>query len=201
MTRLILLLFVAVLSAAWSSRPAHAQDGDAAAIESVPSPSEPRAERPASETHPWTGPRVELAFRIYSLADSVGGGSVNSACFSGYLPTRFVRAGGGLEAGGRAYEHGRTEGLMSGNVFAGYQHLHDLGRVVPYVVAVGELGVLFGKRFHTPISRSLRGAGVEIGADVNLVRNLFVGLGLSYMVYSMDDLSYDTFGMRLSIGL
>ncbi len=150
---------------------------------------------------PWTGPRVELGYRVYSLADSNGGGAVNSVTFSGFLPTRFLRAGGGVEAGGRAYEYGATEGLFSGNAFVGYQHLGDLGRVVPYVVAVGELGFLLGKRFHTPMAQFVRGAGVEIGADVNVVRNFYLGLGLSYVVYSINGLSYDTFGLRLSMGL
>lgn len=174
-----------------------AQPEAAATPAPVPVDAKP-APRPGST---WTGPRVELSYRIYSLSDSNGGGAVNSAAFAGYLPTRAVRAGGGLEAGGRAYEYGPTEGLLSGHVFAGYQHLHDLGRVVPYVVALGELGVMIGKRFHTPLTRMVRGAGIEIGADVNVVRSLYVGLGLSYMVYSIDDLSYDTFGLRLSIGL
>jgi hypothetical protein len=149
----------------------------------------------------WTGPRVELAYRIYALSDTQGGGAVSSACFSGFLPTRYIRAGGGLEAGGRAYDYGATEGLLGANVFAGYQHLHDLGRFVPFVVGVGELGVVFGKRFHTPVTRAIRGAGLELGANVNLVRTLYVGLGLSFMVYTMDGLAYDTFGLRLSIGL
>lgn len=180
-----------------SESPEQATPAEAApSTDLAPAPSPPP--RPGST---WTGPRVELSYRIYSLSDSNGGGAVNSAAFAGYLPTRAVRAGGGLEAGGRAYEYGPTEGLLSSHVFAGYQHLHDLGRVVPYVVALGELGVLIGKRFHTPLTRLVRGAGVEIGADVNVVRSLYVGLGLSYMVYTIDDLSYDTFGLRLSIGL
>lgn len=182
-----------------------------AAPEAVPAEEVP-AEAPVEPAPPvraaareapltWTGPRVELGYRIYSLADSAGGGAVNSATFSGFLPTRFLRAGGGLEAGGRAYEYGPTEGLFSGNAFVGYQHLRDLGRVAPYVVAVGELGFLLGKRFHTPVTRFARGAGIEIGADVNVVRSFYLGLGLSYMVYSIDGLSYDTFGLRLSMGL
>ncbi len=151
--------------------------------------------------NPWTGPRVELGYRLYSLTDSAGGGAVNSATFAGFLPTGTVRAGGGLEAGGRAYEYGPTDALVSGNAFAGYQHLHELGRIVPYVVAIGELGLLHGKRFHTPVTKSLRGAGLEIGVDVNVVRSLYLGLGVSYMAYTVDGLAYDTFGLRLSLGL
>jgi hypothetical protein len=33
------------------------------------------------------------------------------------------------------------------------------------------------------------------------VRSLHVGVGLTFMLYTMDDLAYDTFGLRLSIGL
>ncbi len=189
------------------------------AAEQTPAPTSPAAAAPepamqgpakASATGPvttserglsWTGPRVELGYRIYSLTDDAGGGAVSSATFSGFLPTRFVRAGGGLEAGGRGYEYGATEGLFSGNAFVGYQHLRDLGRMAPYVVAVGELGFVLGKRFHTPRTNLIRGAGVEIGADVNVVRSFYLGLGLGYMVYSLDDLAYNSFGLRLSAGL
>lgn len=149
----------------------------------------------------WTGPRVELSYRLYSLRDDQGGQRVNSGAFSGFLPTRKFRGGGGVEGGTRLYEYGGSEGLLSANLFAGYQHLGDLGRVVPYLVVRGEYGVLFGKRFHTPMSRAIRGAGVELGADVNLVRSLFLGLGVGFMLYTIDDLAYDSWGLRLAIGL
>ena len=153
------------------------------------------------EPEPWKGPRVQLSYRVYSLSDWQGGGLVNSAAFSGFLPTRYFRGGGGVEAGGRQYEYGSAEGLLSGHLFAGYQHLGDLGRFVPYLVAMGEYGFTFGKRFHTPTSRSFRGIGAELGTDVQLIRGLHVGIGISFMVYTMDDLRYDTFGLRLSVGL
>jgi hypothetical protein len=149
----------------------------------------------------WKGPKVQLSYRIYSLHDWQGGGIVNTAAFSGFLPTRYFRAGGGVEAGARGYEYGDAEGLLSGHLFAGYQHLGDLGRLVPYLVAMGEYGFTFGKRFHTPDSRAFRGIGAELGTSVRLVRGLHLGIGVSFMVYTMDELRYDTFGMRLSIGL
>jgi hypothetical protein len=197
---------VAEAEATATELPADVAEGGATeqvtpATQPAPSPVAPAPEAAGKPPSTWTGPRVELSYRIYSLSDSSGGGAVNSVAFAGFLPTRVVRAGGGVEAGGRAYEYGPTEGLLSGHAFAGYQHLADLGRVVPYVVALGELGVVIGKRFHTPVTRLVRGAGIEIGADVNVVRSFYVGLGLSYMVYTMDDLAYDTFGLRLSIGL
>ncbi|MFT3927574.1 MAG: hypothetical protein QM778_33890 [Myxococcales bacterium] len=153
------------------------------------------------EPEPWKGPKVDVSYRLYSLHDWQGGGIVNSAAFSGFLPTRYFRGGGGVEGGTRAYHKGDSEGLISGHLFAGYQHIRDLGRLVPYLVAMGEAGFTFGKRFHTPLSRGFRGIGAELGADVQLVKGFHVGVGVSFMVYTMDDLRYDTFGMRLSVGL
>jgi hypothetical protein len=147
------------------------------------------------------GPRVALSYRLYSLRDDLGGRRVHTGGFAGFLPTRFIRAGGGVEAGIRTHEFGAQQGVVSGNVFVGYQHLRDLGPVVPYLVALGELGVVLQKRFHTPLSEGYRGAGLELGADVKLVRSLYMGLGVSFMLYTMDGLAYDTFGLRLSIGL
>jgi hypothetical protein len=160
----------------------------------------PRLTYPARAKH-WTGPRVELSYRLRSLSDSAGGGSAQTAAFAGFLPTRQFRGGGGVEGGGRAYRYGATEGLVSGYAFAGYQHLKDLGRFVPYLVAIGEVGALLGKRFHTPVTRLLRGAGVELGCDVNLVRSMYVGLGASFMMYTLDGLAYRSFGLRVSLGL
>ncbi len=158
-------------------------------------------EEAAPDQDAWKGPRVQLSYRLYSLRDWQGGGVVNTAAFSGFLPTRFIRAGGGVEAGARAYEYGSAEGLVGGHLFAGYQHLESLGNLVPYLVALGEYGFAFGKRFHTPESRAYRGIGAELGANLRLIRGLHVGLGVSFMVYTMQDLRYDTFGMRLSVGL
>lgn len=187
--------------------PPAAPEAPAAPAAEPAEPAPVAAEKPRDEVPPragsqWRGPRVELSYRMYSLRDDQGGRNANTACFSGFLPTRKFRGGGGVEAGARVYEYGSNEGLVSGNLFAGYQHLGgDLGRVVPYLVAVGELGALFGQRFHTPLSRMLRGAGMELGADVNLVRGLYLGLGVGFMLYTIEGLSYDSWGMRLSIGL
>jgi hypothetical protein len=207
-----------------SEEPAPAADAPSEAQSSAPERSAPAPEQavaPAAQPAPpartsapadtgagsepsastWRGPRVELGYRVYSLRDDQGGRTAHTASFSGFLPTRKFRGGGGIEAGKRVYEYGDDEGLLTGNLFAGYQHLGDLGRVVPYLVVVGELGVLFGKRFHTPLTRLMRGVGMELGTDVNLVRSLYVGLGVGFMIYTIDDLAYDSWGLRLSIGL
>lgn len=166
-------------------------------------PTRQAAARPVRErTRPvFAGPRVGLSYRLYALRDARGGGLVQSVAFSGFLPTRYVRAGAGVEGGLRRYAYGPNDGILSGNVFIGYQHLSDLRPVVPYLVIVGELGMALQKRYHTPVVQLLRGAGVELGASVNLVRSLYVGVGLTFMLYTLDGLAYDTFGLRLSIGL
>jgi hypothetical protein len=156
---------------------------------------------PAEQPNGRRGPRVGLSYRLYSLRDDLGGRRVHTGGFAGFLPTRFIRAGGGVEAGIRTHDLGERQGVVSGNVFVGYQHLQGLGPVVPYVCALGELGVVLQKRFHTPLSEGYRGAGLELGADVKLVRSLYMGLGVSFMLYTMDGLAYDTFGLRLSVGL
>jgi hypothetical protein len=159
---------------------------------------------PARPTQPdfmQRGPRVKLGYHLYTLHNRIGGGIVHAAAISGFLPTRFIRAGGGIEAGARSYGWGHDDGLLTGNLFVGYQHMRDLGPVMPYLVAVGELGLVIEKRYHTSLLQGLRGFGCELGADVKLVHSLHAGVGLTFMLYTLDDLAYDTFGLRLSIGL
>lgn len=157
--------------------------------------------RPAQADFIQRGPRVKLGYHLYTLRDRIGGGVVHAAAFSGFFPTRFIRAGGGIEAGVRSYGWGPSDGLLTGNLFVGYQHMRDLGPVMPYLVAVGELGLVIEKRYHTSLLQGMRGVGFELGADVKLVRSLHAGVGLTFMLYTLDDLAYDTFGLRLSIGL
>lgn len=181
-----------------SPRAVHAQSTTRTGGTPGPGQGSPAAAARAAERR---GPRVALSYRLYSLRDDLGGRRVHTGGFAGFLPTRFIRAGGGVEGGIRTHEFGEQQGVVSGNLFVGYQHLRDLGPVVPYLVALGELGVVLQKRFHTPQSQGYRGAGLELGADVKLVRSLYMGLGVSFMLYTMDGLAYDTFGLRLSIGL
>jgi hypothetical protein len=149
----------------------------------------------------FTGPRVKLSYRLVPLRDSLGGRLAHVAGFSGFLPTKALRAGATLEAGARDQALGAADAYLAGSLFAGYQLLGRAEPAVPYVVAQGELGVLFGKHFHTPISNGLRGAGLEIGCDLRWVRGLTTGVGLTFMLYSMDGLAYQSLGLRASIGL
>ncbi len=152
------------------------------------------------EPEVWQGPRVELGYSHYVLSDGLGAGSVNAGSFGGFLPLGWPRIGASIEAGVRSYENGPDDFLGRGNLMLGYQHL-GLDRFLPYITLVGTMGVLLGKRFSTPISHMLYGAGVEIGADVNIVRSLYAGLGFSYIHASMWDVSYDLFIFKVSVGL
>ncbi len=152
------------------------------------------------EPEVWQGPRVELGYTHYVLSDGLGAGSVNAGSFGGFLPLGWPRIGASIEAGVRSYENGPDDFLGRGNLMLGYQHL-GLDRFLPYITLVGTMGVLLGKRFYTPISHMLYGAGVEIGADVNIVRSLYAGLGFSYIHASMWDVSYDLFIFKVSVGL
>ena len=156
---------------------------------------------PAEPEEYWTGPKVELAYRNFRLEDFQGGGAVNAIAFSGFFPTGYFRGGGGIDAGVRSYTYGRAGALLGAHLFAGYQHLKDLGRVLPFIQLVGQAGVVLGKRFQTSVSYTTIGWGVEMGADVTLVRTLYLGLGLGYMHYRLDELGYDTFAVRISLGL
>ena len=62
-------------------------------------------------------------------------------------------------------------------------------------------GILIGKRFRTPVTRGILGAGLEVGADLNLARSLYVGLGLSYVRASLAGIGHDLWVIRLRIGL
>lgn len=165
----------------------------------APPPASTEPEHPASE---WQGPRVELGYSRYRLSDGYGGGLVQGFNFGGYLPTGAARLGMYGELAVRDYSLGQTQdAIVRAAVMAGYQQWKGLGPFVPYVVAVGTGGVLFGKRYHTPVSQTLWGAGLELGADVALVRHLWAGASFSWLRITMRGLHWDLYLIRLRVGL
>ncbi|MCA9581389.1 MAG: hypothetical protein KC416_06310 [Myxococcales bacterium] len=149
---------------------------------------------------PWQGPRIELGYTHYVLTDGQGAGSVNAGFFGGYLPLGWARVGFGAEAGSRSYELGPDDFIARGRVILGYQHL-DWQPAVPFIAAVGTAGLILGKRFHSTVSHFIYGAGVEVGADFNIVRTLYTGGSFSFVRVTMWDLSYNLFVFRLRVGL
>ncbi len=164
-------------------------------------PSPPRPEAPPEpDEEPWGGPRVELGYTHYALVDGFGGGDVHAGFFGGYLALGRFRLGGSAELGARDYRLAQDDALIRGTLIAGYQHL-PLRPFVPYAGVVGSLGALIGKRFRTPATHAFGGAGLEVGADLNLTRTLYVGLGLGWSRVSMRGVGYDLWALRLRIGL
>ncbi len=161
----------------------------------------PSHHAPAAPAAGWNGPRVELGWAHYTLTDGYGGGTVNAFDFGGYIPFGWLRLGGYAELGSRSYQLGDGDAVVRGNLLVGYQYLRRLAPMVPYAAVVGTLGVVIGKRFHTPLSYDMGGLGIEVGADFNLVRSLWVGIGLSYLRAAMQGLAYDILTLRLRIGL
>jgi hypothetical protein len=178
---------------------------DAASL-GEPRPGVRRARRTRPRPHeappeaPWEGARVELGYTHYSLADGAGGGKVHAATFGGYVPTGVLRLGGYAEGGSRQYELGGDDLLLRATVLAGYQHL-GWRPFVPFIAAVATVGVVIGERFHTSVSSVVGGGGLEAGADLRLVRNLWAGLSLAYMRVGMQGLGFDLLVLRVRIGL
>jgi hypothetical protein len=150
---------------------------------------------------PWRGPRVELGWAHYSLADGHGGGSVHAFSFGGYLPTKRARLGGWAELGSRNYALGQNDLLVRAVAAAGYQHLVDYSIWLPYVVVTASMGGLFGKRFHTTQTDFIYGLGLEAGLDINLVRSLFFGLSFGYSRLAYGGVADHVFELRLRLGL
>ena len=163
----------------------------------------PETEEPPSEPEgePWKGPSVEFAYATYVFADGHGAGRAHSFQFGGFIPLRWLRLGGRAEFGSRQYTLGQDDLVARGALTIGYQELERLGPFSPYAAMVGTVGVLLGNRFHTPVSRVIRGLGLEIGANVNVVQNLFVGFGAVYLRMSADGFGYNLWVLRVTIGL
>lgn len=205
----VLVLSLAFAGSVFASQAVAQDDAPLAADEGAVSLAQPEADAEEAtdgngstfdEPEVWQGPRVELGFTHYVLSDGLGAGSVNAASFGGFLPLGWPRIGASIEAGVRSYAKGQDDFLGRGNLMLGYQHL-GLDRFLPYITLVGTMGPLLGKRFDRPVSHLLYGVGVEVGADVNIVRSFFAGLAFSYIRASMWDLSYDLFIFKVSVGL
>lgn len=213
-TATTLALSATLLVAAFASTEARADDHASASEDAAglgaPEPGAHRARRAppapdatrdaADERPPWDGPRVELGYSHFVLPDGYGGGAVHAGAFGGYLSTSPVRLGAWAELGAREYQLDADDFLARASVIAGYQHV-AFRPFLPYVGVVGTVGVAVGERYHTPESYLFGGAGLEVGADVNLVNNLWTGVGVAYLRVSMQGHGYDLFVLRLRVGL
>jgi hypothetical protein len=58
-----------------------------------------------------------------------------------------------------------------------------------------------GERFETTVAHAFGGAGVELGGEVRVVRNLHLSASLAYHRLEMDGAAFDAFMLRLGLGL
>lgn len=151
----------------------------------------------------WRGPRVELGYATFVLADGFGGGRTHGFDFGGYAPLAPARLGGYVEFAGSDYTAGETDVVLRGTALAGAQLTERLarGRLVPYLALAGTLGVRLGKRFHETVSHKIVGGGFELGLDIQIHRTLWGGIAFSYVRAAMDGLSHNLAILRLRVGL
>ncbi|RLB57358.1 MAG: hypothetical protein DRJ42_00675 [Deltaproteobacteria bacterium] len=168
-----------------------------------PVPAGPAADEgddPQDGEEPWSGPAVELGYTHFQLPDGFTGGSVNAGSFGGYLPTGPIRVGARAEIGTRGYSLGSDDAVVRGAILGGYQYLGWLP-FAPYAAATVSVGVVFGQRFSTPEAWAFGGGGIEVGADLVMVRNLWIGLSFGYERVSMAGFGFDLWVFRLRLGL
>ncbi len=147
--------------------------------------------------------RVELHYATFYLADPYGGGRTHLGGVGGYLalPVAWLRLASWAQFGVRDYPPGEDDLLLRLNVLAGYQHPAGLAVVRPYVGATLHAGVLFAKRFHTPVQSVLWGFGLEGGADVRLYGRSWVGLTLGWALARMRGATHHLLVFRARMGL
>ncbi|MDH5493001.1 MAG: hypothetical protein OEY14_13685 [Myxococcales bacterium] len=159
----------------------------------------PQAERPVEERLRRFSPRVALGLGWYGLRTWAGGGRVLAWSFEGYLSTGALRLGARAELGRRDYPLGEDGTIVRAAAIGGYQHRME--RITPYAGLTAGFGWVLQKLFHTSTSELLLGLGLEVGADLRLVRTLFVGASLGYQRVGVGGLGHDLLELRVRIGL
>ncbi len=165
-----------------------------------------RAEPPSEGEEAATGAplaRVELHYATFFLADPYGGGRVHVGGVGGFLalPWPWLRLASWAQFGARAYPFGEDDLVLRLVALAGYQLERDLGPFRPYVGVLLHGGVLFEKRFATPVQHVLWGAGLEGGGELRVYGRSWVGLGLGWTVARLAGATHHTFVLRARLGL
>lgn len=151
---------------------------------------------------PWEGPRVEIAYSYYSLADGHGSGEVHAGQFGGAYTFGRLRLGAYGEFGVRSYALGPDDLVARGSALVGYQHLPAVGnRLIPFAVVEASAGAVFGKRFSTARVDALYGLGLRIGAEVRLLRTSWLGVSVGYLRARVGDLAHNIWNVRVRLGL
>ncbi len=175
---------------------------------SVPSSASGDEEGPRPE--PEEGPsrdaplaRVELHYATLFLADPYGGGRVHLGGVGGFLalPVPWLRLASWAQAGTRDYPPGEDDLLLRLVVLAGYQHDTGLGPLRPYAGVLLHGGLLFEKRFATPVQRVTWGFGIEGGGELRVYRRSWVGLSAGWSLFRLAGATHHAFVFRARLGL
>ncbi len=165
--------------------------------------SQPSEDAAAPEASRAPLARVELHYATFFLADPYGGGRTHLGGVGGYLalPVPWLRLASWAQFGVRDYPPGEDDLLLRLNVLAGYQHGRGVGILRPYVGASLHAGVLFAKRFATPVQHVLWGFGLEGGGELRVYGRSWVGLTVGWTLARMRGATHHLFVFRARVGL
>ncbi len=172
-------------------------------------PARPRASTPEetdedeAEEGPWPGPQIQIGYAYSKLADGYGGGDTHAATFEVFVqwPLSQLRTSVFASAGGRDYALGGDDFVFRGAVAVGFQLTELLDPFLPHLSVIGTGGAVVGERFETSVAYGFGGAGVELGAELRVLRNLHLAAAFSYLRLEMDGAAFDLFELRIGFGL
>ena len=158
---------------------------------------------PAAPEAPWPGPQIQLGYSFYRIADGHGGGDVHAGGAEIFvqLPLPELRAGVLLEVGARDYALGGDDLVVRGAVELGFQLAHMLDPFVPHVSLLVSFGGVVAERFESTVAHAFGGAGLALGGELRIARNLHLGAQASYQRFEMNGAAYDVVMIRLLAGL
>ena len=169
----------------------------------APSSTAEEEEEPSDDEGPWAGPQIQMSYAYSKLSDAYGGGDTHSAAFEVFLqwPLSELRTSVLAEAGGRDYALGGDDFVFRAGVGIGFQLTELIDPLVPHISVIATGGAVVGQRFDTSVVYGFGGAGLELGAELRVVRNLHLAASFSYLRLEMDGAAFDLFEVRVGFGL
>lgn len=154
-------------------------------------------------TFRWPGPRVQLGWSFYRLADGYGGGDVHAASVEVFVqfPWPELRFGVLGEVGARDYAFGGDDLVARGTLEVGFQYAEKLDPFVPHISALVSAGGVIATRFESTLLHAFGGAGLALGGELRLYKNVHAGVQVSYQRLEMTGAAHDVFMLRLFLGM
>lgn len=151
----------------------------------------------------YPGPQIQLLYGYTKIADGYGGGDAHTASLAVFIqwPVHELRTGIVAEAGSRDYSLAGDDLFVRGGLELGFQLPQLLDPFVPHISALLSFGALVGERFDTTVAHGFAGGGIELGAELAIVRNFHVAAAFAYQRLEMDGAAFDLLMVRLGLGL